>query len=93
MNGTVEEGGRKITITGNLITILLNTYGPYAFGVVLFLVVWHTTIRPQLAKQTLDWQAQREIITSQAELIESLRDVSASFENIAKELKSAQPDS
>lgn len=90
MNGSVEDGGRKITITGNLISLLLNTYGPYAFGVVLFLVIWHTTIKPQMDRQALDWQSQREIIHSQAELITSLREISESFERTAKELKNAE---
>lgn len=86
MTTDIEEGGRKIVVTGNLITLLLNTYGPYAFGAALFLTIWHTTIKPQLELQALDWQAQQEILQTQNELVQNMRELSQILERAATKL-------
>ena len=35
---------------------IVTTYGPYAFGVAAFLIIWQTSVAPQLKSLSLDWQ-------------------------------------
>lgn len=57
---TVDKESGKIAFTVQ--QLLANSYGPYAFGLVSFSVMWFIAVAPQLEAMRLDFQSQRDII-------------------------------
>ena len=49
----------------NLVTTV---YGPYAFGLVTFLTIWLVAIKPELKNRSLDFDQQRELLSTQREM-------------------------
>lgn len=46
---------------GGLVNLLITTYGPYAFGPLVLLVIWSMAIKPELDRRSIDLQAQLQM--------------------------------
>jgi hypothetical protein len=64
----------------------VKTYGPFAFGMVSLLILWIAILKPQLDRQTLDYETQRVIIEAQNKTLDAqkslLRDQDGLSENM-----------
>ena len=71
---------QAVQVTQSGMNLLLTHYGPYAFGVVLLVVVWQMIVKPQLERRMLDFEAQQEII-------KALSATAATLERTAEKLE------
>lgn len=86
-------------ISGNspfqdLYKTILTLYGPYAFGFVSMLVMWHFIVAPELARRTIDHEANVKVIRVLEDVTRSteatsrtLEKTSAVLETLVQELK------
>ena len=49
-------------MTKDAASLMIATYGPFAFGVVSFLAIWFTAVKPELDKRAIDWQTHNETL-------------------------------
>jgi hypothetical protein len=77
--------GEPIGLT--IAKILSTAYGPYAFGLIMFVVIWFFAIQPQLEAQRIDWQSQQQIILKLNELNRNQLVVSQTMDSTAKVLE------
>lgn len=54
-----------------LVQLIATVYGPYAFGVASLLIIWYTIVSPQLARQTVDHQANIELVKSLSTVVQT----------------------
>lgn len=50
------------SIAKDVVSSYVTTYGPFAFGIISLLILWFAIMKPQLDKQSLDFEAQRTIM-------------------------------
>ena len=73
--------------TGGLANLLLERYGPYAFGIVSLLVVWLAIVKPELASRTIDFERQQLLIQQMQQLSDSMRSTAVILDNTATALE------
>lgn len=71
---------RKLPQSVNMISLLVERYGPFAFGVILLLAVWETVARPQIESHRVDFAQQQALVTE-------LREVSRTFVVVGEQQK------
>ena len=72
----------------NMVSLLTTTYGPFAFGVISFIVIWFTAVKPELDSRTLDWQTHTQTLGSLSELSQTQHQIARSMEYTAKTMES-----
>ena len=79
---------QKIELSsGGLANLLLERYGPYAFGIVSLLVVWLAIVKPELASRTIDFERQQLLIQQMQQLSDSMRSTAVILDNTATALE------
>ena len=63
-----------------LVQLIATVYGPYAFGVASLLIIWYTIVSPQLARQTIDHQANIELVRSLSIVVQTSETTSRTLE-------------
>jgi hypothetical protein len=63
-----------------LVQLIATVYGPYAFGVASLLIIWYTIVSPQLARQTIDHQANIELVKSLSIVVQTSETTSRTLE-------------
>jgi hypothetical protein len=71
---------KKLPQSVNMISLLVERYGPFAFGVVLLLAVWEMVARPQIESHKVDFAQQQQLVTE-------LREVSRTFLIVGEQQK------
>jgi hypothetical protein len=78
----------------DLYKTILTLYGPYAFGFVSMLVMWHFIVSPELSRRTIDHEANVKVIRVLEDVTRSteatsrtLEKTSAVLETLVQELK------
>lgn len=71
--------------------VLVQTYGPFAFGIVAVLVIWFGIMKPELSSRAFDYQKQellvtqmREITSQQKQVIDQLNQQTQAFTTTAE---------
>lgn len=70
-----------------LIERYMTVYGPYAFGVVSLLVIWFTIVRPELARNQLDFDRQQSIVDTQREIASTQKQTAETLDRTAARLE------
>ena len=73
--------------TSGLANLLLERYGPYAFGIVSLLVVWLAIVKPELASRTIDFKRQQLLVEQMQQVSESMRSTAVILDNTANSLE------
>lgn len=80
----------------DLYKTLLTLYGPYAFGFVSMLVMWHFIVAPELSRRTIDHEANVKVIRVLEDVTRSteatsrtLEKTSAVLESLVQQLKTS----
>jgi len=73
--------------TSGVVNLLLERYGPYAFGIVSLLVVWLAIVKPELAARTIDFERQQLLIEQMQQVSESMRTTAVILDNTARSLE------
>ena len=78
--------------TNGVINLLLERYGPYAFGIVSLLVVWLAIVKPELASRTIDFERQQLLIEQMQQVSESMRSTAVILDSTAKSLENLRDE-
>ena len=81
-------------MTKDAASLLIATYGPFAFGVVSFLAIWFTAVKPELDKRAIDWQTHNETLqmltATQRQQAHISENMSASFQAMESTINTMQ---
>ena len=66
---------------------LVKIYGPFAFGVVSLLVMWVAIIAPELDRNAVDGEVQRELMFQQVQVTERMEDTATILDRVSKRLE------
>ncbi len=57
----IGVGGEAVPVS-RIVSLLIGAYGQTAFGLVALLVIWYLIVRPELARNRLDWDKQQAVV-------------------------------
>lgn len=58
-------------MSSKIIQLIATVYGPYAFGVASLLIIWYTIVSPQLARQSIDHEANLQLVKSLTTVVQT----------------------
>lgn len=70
-----------------LIDRYMTVYGPYAFGVASLLLIWFFIVGPQLDRNRLDFNTQKEIVDSQKDIARTQKQTAETLDRTASRLE------
>jgi len=70
-----------------LIDRYMTVYGPYAFGVVSLLLIWFFIVRPELARNQLDFDKQQSIVETQMNIAATQKQTAETLDRTASRLE------
>lgn len=79
---------REIPKSINMISLIVERYGPFAFGVVLLLAVWEMVAKPQIESQRVDFAQQQALVAELNEVTRTFIIVAEQQKTTAEVLKS-----
>lgn len=71
------------------VTLISQTYGPYAFGVASLLIIWYTVVAPQLDKAAINFDRHQTIMDNLSEIVSSQRELANTLQRTAIVLEQA----
>lgn len=69
--------------TGALVEIYVRNYGPFAFGVGTLLVLWFAIVKPQMDRQSVDFDSQQKVVKELVIAIEANRQTALNLERVS----------
>ncbi len=79
---------KEISPGTNMISLVVERYGPFAFGIVLLLIVWQMIAQPQIESARIDFEQQRALVKELGEVATSFKAVSEQQSKTADVLRS-----
>jgi hypothetical protein len=76
-----------VSFSVNFMGLIVERYGPFAFGVLLLVIVWQTIAQPQIANSKIDFAQQQSLVKELAEVANTFRIVGEQQRQTADVLK------
>ena len=81
-----EEKEVKVQASINplgLSQLLMQVYGPYAFGVTSLLLIWFSIVKPELNARNISWESHATVLKTQQEIVTTMQTTARNMQTTA----------
>ncbi len=78
---------QEVPSSFNFLSLIVERYGPFAFGVILLLIVWQMVAKPQIESARIDFDQQQKLVSELGEVMGSFKLIGEQHRQTAEAFK------